>query len=53
MKHETQPPGEPDPHTTESRSFGGRKLSAEGQISNYDRWLEFLAAEDWATIEPS
>lgn len=44
MNNETQPPDDLDAPVAESRSFSDRMLSAEGQISNYDRWIEFLSA---------
>jgi hypothetical protein len=44
MKPAIQPSGEPGSHAIENRSFSDRRQSAEGRISNSDRWIEFKAA---------
>lgn len=38
------PPAEPESATTQKRSLRDRILSAEGPLSRFDRWVEFLSA---------
>jgi hypothetical protein len=44
MENETSQPAEQDMPEEPNRSFSQRFLSAESQISRFDRWVEFLSA---------